>query len=218
MSTTFEKTTLAGTPYFDDFDADKNFLRILSNPGRAIQSRELTQAQTILHNQISQFGNHLFKDGTSVIGGEIKLRQRVTITVSQDDLGIFGTSTPANASDFLNKHIRGLTSTALGKVVYIEENVNASPVQHRFHIAVRGGTFIDGEFIKTENFLDDVYVTQYETDNAGVGIITGTSVIANMNSGIYFVGGSFIISESQEIVINSESSIGQFKIGFKYIP
>ena len=41
------------SPYYDDFDPTKNFHRILFKPGVAVQARELTQAQTILQNQIS---------------------------------------------------------------------------------------------------------------------------------------------------------------------
>mgnify|MGYP005690354237 CR=1 FL=1 len=54
------------TPYYDDFDATKNFHRVLFRPGYAIQARELTQLQTILQNQVTQFGNHVFKDGSQV--------------------------------------------------------------------------------------------------------------------------------------------------------
>ena len=47
-------TDLNVSPYFDDFNEDKNFLRILFRPGYAIQARELTQLQTILANQIEK--------------------------------------------------------------------------------------------------------------------------------------------------------------------
>ena len=35
-------------PYYDDYNDDKKFLRILFKPGYAVQARELTQSQTIL--------------------------------------------------------------------------------------------------------------------------------------------------------------------------
>jgi hypothetical protein len=44
-------------PYYDDFDEDKKFLRLLFKPGYAVQARELTQLQTLLQNQTSRFGN-----------------------------------------------------------------------------------------------------------------------------------------------------------------
>ena len=50
-------------PYYDDFDEDKKFLRVLFKPGYAVQARELTQAQTIVQKQIERFGNHIFKIG-----------------------------------------------------------------------------------------------------------------------------------------------------------
>ena len=59
------------TPYYDDFDEDKNFYRILFQPGRAVQARELTQSQTILQDQVKKFGDHIFKDGSRVTGAEI---------------------------------------------------------------------------------------------------------------------------------------------------
>jgi hypothetical protein len=56
------------SPYYDDFNEDKNFVKVLFKPGVAVQSRELTTAQTILQNQIKSVGNFLFKDGSKVTG------------------------------------------------------------------------------------------------------------------------------------------------------
>ena len=64
-------------PYYDDFDEDKGFLRILFRPGFAVQGRELTQLQTILQNQVARFGDHMFKDGSKVLGGEVTLDTEV---------------------------------------------------------------------------------------------------------------------------------------------
>ena len=62
MATTFTKSTLA-TTYKDDFRDSDNYHRILFNSGVGLQARELTQLQTILQNQISRFGNNVFKEG-----------------------------------------------------------------------------------------------------------------------------------------------------------
>ena len=66
---------LSGTPYFDDFDDSKKFLRILFKPGYAVQARELTQLQTLLQSQISKFGDHVFTDGSIVFGGSVSLNR-----------------------------------------------------------------------------------------------------------------------------------------------
>jgi Domain of unknown function (DUF4815) len=56
------------SPYYDDYDPQKDFYRVLFRPSVAVQTRELNQLQTIIQTQIERFGNHLFKDGTIVSG------------------------------------------------------------------------------------------------------------------------------------------------------
>jgi hypothetical protein len=51
-------------PYYDDYDQEKQFYRILFRPGRAVQARELTQIQTSLQKQIERFGQGIYKDGS----------------------------------------------------------------------------------------------------------------------------------------------------------
>ena len=63
-----EKTDLNVSPYYDDFSEDKNFHKVLYRSGRALQSRELIQSQSILQNQIERFGDHMFKEGSIVQG------------------------------------------------------------------------------------------------------------------------------------------------------
>ena len=41
-------------PYYDDYDEDKQFLRVLFRPGFGLQARELTQVQTILQTQVQR--------------------------------------------------------------------------------------------------------------------------------------------------------------------
>ena len=56
-------------PYFDDFDENKNFHKILFKPGVAVQARELTQIQSILQDQIGKVGKFVLSDGSKVTGG-----------------------------------------------------------------------------------------------------------------------------------------------------
>ena len=55
-------------PYFDDYDVEKQFYRVMFKPGYAVQARELTQLQTMLQNQVEQFGDNIFKEGSIVKG------------------------------------------------------------------------------------------------------------------------------------------------------
>ena len=58
-------------PYYEDYDETKNFHRILFKPGYAVQAREVTQLQTILQKQVERHGEHLFKNGSIVLGCEL---------------------------------------------------------------------------------------------------------------------------------------------------
>lgn len=61
------------SPYYDDFDEDKKFVRVLYRPGRAVQARELTQAQTLQQVQTKRFAEYFFKQGAIVEGCEQNL-------------------------------------------------------------------------------------------------------------------------------------------------
>lgn len=61
-------TNLNVSPYYDDFNEDKNFHRVLFRPSVPVQARELTQLQTILQNQIERFGSNIYKQGTIIKG------------------------------------------------------------------------------------------------------------------------------------------------------
>lgn len=56
-----QETNLNRTPYFDDFNPDKDFHKVLFKPGYSVQARELTTLQSILQNQIENFGTHFLK-------------------------------------------------------------------------------------------------------------------------------------------------------------
>jgi len=68
-----EKTDLNVAPYYDDYDSSQNYVKTLFRPGFAIQARELTQLQSALQQQISAHGNHIFKEGSMVIPGQVSL-------------------------------------------------------------------------------------------------------------------------------------------------
>ena len=64
-----QRTNFNVSPYYDDFDSNDNYYKVLYKPGFPIQARELTSSQSILQNQLEQFGNNIFKEKTIVSGG-----------------------------------------------------------------------------------------------------------------------------------------------------
>ena len=83
-----QKTNLNVNPYYDDFDRDNNFYKVLFKPGYPVQARELTGLQSILQNQVESFGTHMFKEGSMVIPGGITCDNEFTIKVNETHLGL----------------------------------------------------------------------------------------------------------------------------------
>lgn len=109
------------SPYYDDYNEDKNFHRILFKPGVPVQARELTQAQTILQNQVQRIGNFLFTDGDKVEGPSIAVNSDAR-TVRLKDTNRAGQK--INLSDLLNKYVVSPDSDIIGYVEFVFEKDN----------------------------------------------------------------------------------------------
>ena len=184
---------LAGvSPYFDDFDSTKNFLAILFNPSRAVQARELTQAQTILQNQISSFANHIFKDNSLVLGGTIDhTGDRPYIEVS----GYTASTDEQFIADFLGKVISFAGTTA--KVTHVV----TSPTYALFYTQQSGSNFAPGNVIST---ADGKTAT---VDAKGFG------TLAFCDNGIIYTKGRFVVINQQDIVVDTGLD-GHYHIGY----
>ena len=94
------------SPYFDDYDEDKKFVRVLYVPGRAVQARELTQSQTLQQAQIKRFAEYFFKQGTLVNGCEQNLDLNVDYLKLQTTFNV----TEVDVDSFEDKIIYGSNS------------------------------------------------------------------------------------------------------------
>lgn len=111
------------SPYYDDYNEEKNYHRVLFRPGYAVQARELTQLQTSLQAQIDRFGQHSFSDGARVVSGKptldvqyeyIKLEDEFYSTVATGSGAAYDTST--YITDFVGKTIIGTDNTGAFQV------------------------------------------------------------------------------------------------------
>lgn len=94
------------SPYFDDYDEDKKFVRVLYRPGRAIQARELTQMQTYQQAQVKRFAEYFFKQGALVSGCTIDLNVNVNYVKLQTNFGL----NEVDVEDFDGKIVFGANS------------------------------------------------------------------------------------------------------------
>ena len=79
------QTNLNVAPYYDDFDENKDFYKILFRPGVAVQARELNQLQSILQNQIEKFGDNIFKTGTIIDGCQFVFHEKLPYVKIKDN-------------------------------------------------------------------------------------------------------------------------------------
>jgi len=204
-------TTFNSAPYFDDYDPDKKFHRILFRPGFAVQTRELNQLQTILQEQVSRFGDHVFENGSLVIPGAVKVNGDIThiriqegTLVIEDDESVYEGATVANGS--------GITAT----ITKISRAENNDPVT-LYLTYTTGGEFAQNEQLTiTRN--DGVGTTETVTTEDD-SEYTGTSTLVSIDRGVYFLNDEFVIVNAQQIVagkylgiedIPGEVSVGLF--------
>ena len=142
------KTDFNVSPYWDDWTLGDDFYRVLFRPGFAVQARELTTLQTILQNQIEQFGDHMFKHGAQVIPGA------VTYDSEYYSVKVQSTYSTGTLSDYLGQYegatITGATSGVTAVVV---------------NSVVTDGTDPDTLFIKYIDTSSVDNVTQTFTDD-----------------------------------------------------
>lgn len=102
-------------PYFDDFNEDKNYHKILFKPGVSVQSRELTQIQTILQNQIKNFGNFVLAEGAKISGAKTSVDSNIRV-ISLQNTG----SISSDILNFQSLYVVGVTSSVIGLIVDID--------------------------------------------------------------------------------------------------
>ena len=122
-------TDLNVAPYYDDFNKEDNFHRVLFRPGYAIQARELTTLQSILQDQVEKHGSHFFKEGSMVIPGQVSYSRGYD---SLQLASIFGGET-IRPSQFYNATtpitITGKTTGVTAKVVgFAEATSTTQPI------------------------------------------------------------------------------------------
>lgn len=197
---------LNAEPYNDDFSSDKNFYQILFKPSLAVQARELTQLQTILRDQIAKFGNHIFEHGSVVIPGNSLGDLAVPYIKLQSQFN----SADINISNFENKIIVGVTTGIRAVVKKTVAATNTDPIVFYLSYISGGTTTVNSVTVSHVNFLDgeEIYVEDSTGIRATLQISSATGVgsLAYVNSGVYYIHGTFVSVAAQSVVISKYTS------------
>jgi len=196
------------SPYFDDFDPEKKFLRHLFRPGFAVQARELTQIQTILQNQIDRFGSHIFEDGSKVIGADIAdqnvkfLRVEKDFDFSPQSQGIVD----LDHTKFIGFNISSVADPNLTAFVF--HAIPSVDVDDEYVILFLEYTSTgtnDSEFQPTDELVSandpaNTRVIVKDTATDPNVAVTGDAILASVDEGIFFIDGFFVLNDAQRIV------------------
>lgn len=218
------RTNLNFNPYFDDFDPDDKFYRVLFKPAHPVQARELNNVQSMLQNQIEQFGNHFFKEGSKVIPGNVSYNNRYTAVQIESQFNGVDVETYLDQLDEIK--IKGATSTVEAEVVdFLFAESSERGVTTLYVKMEDDGDDDEGN---NQSFKDgeNLILAESSIEYAGNVIPVGSpfaKLIANnavaqgsaveIQDGIYFLRGHFCDIDEQSIVLEQYSNDGSHRVG-----
>ena len=197
-------TNFNANPYYDDYDEDKKFLRVLFKPGFAVQARELTQAQTILQKQVERFGSSAYKSGSAITGASTFVQDATYIKLNSTFGGV-----DIIANNFTGMTILSSDDSKRAEVIraYAADEGTGDPITLMVK-QLYGSAFVDGETIKTDE------TAPYFADITSFGV--GTGQIFSVTEGIFYYEGFFIKNDQQTIAVAKYDSItSNVRIGFE---
>jgi hypothetical protein len=209
------------TPYYDDYDATKDFYRILFKPGYAVQARELTQSQTILQKQIDRFGKHVFREGSIVLPGAFTLETNYGrirgdaipyVKVKDAD----NANADVNIASFYKETVRGLTSNISASVIEVADGQEGSSntktlfVRYLTTSASNNNvkTFGAGEVLVTNTGSTLVVLNNDPVANTGFGSRF------QIDEGVFFAKEHFISFPTSSVILEKYDPNPSCKVGF----
>ena len=217
-----QNTNLNVSPYFDDFDSEKNFNKVLFKPGTPVQARELTTLQSILQGQIEKFGKHIFKEGSIVIPG--KFNYDFEYTYVKVESTFFGVPVESYYDKLIGVRIKGKDSGVTAKVVKVLPQSESLENSTTLYIKYEGSsddltreTFLDGENLVT--LKDITYGVTTIADGsdfatASSSNATGFGSAFSLIRGIFFARGAFVEVKTETLILDQYGNEPSFRVGF----
>ena len=220
------QTNLNVAPYFDDFDSSKNFHKVLFKPGYPVQARELTTLQSILQNQVSQFGQHFFKEGVKVIPGNISFDNNYECILLENTFQ--GVPVSAYAEQLIGTKITGQrsgVSAYVDKILFPEDSERGQITLYINYLDVgsanqQSSTFFDGEQLVSNETISSGLLSN-TTISVGAPFASTLSAAAaqtgsvfHIEEGVYFLRGSFVNIEKESLLLDQYGSFPNYRVGF----
>ena len=205
-------------PYYDDFSESKRFLKILYRPGYAVQARELTQMQTILQNQISRFGDHVFKEGSMVIPGSIGVDNKISYVKLESTYdGVLADTVVQNFAGLIIQNAAGVKA----QVIHYVKSSGADAAALYIRYINSGDDTVTKTFSNSDeltnlagtNLAGTTITAGTYTVQAATSTSTGTGSISTIQQGVYYIKGHFVLVPEQTIILDKFTSEPSYRIG-----
>ena len=219
-------TDLNVFPFFDDFNANNNYYRVLFRPSVPVQARELTQAQSILQDQIEKFGNWAFQNGDIVSGCNIIDMPNVPGVYLADQTSNGNSYT---ISAFVNTQVVSTQTGLSARVMYASSGSTASYPNTGIVYLSYNNTGNDG----SSTFSNTDTLQFYNLPRTGANAVPIATVNVYSNSaantfatinahgiqvsgGVIFINGAFVnvLSPTFGLVNNYGTYAGNNVVGF----
>jgi hypothetical protein len=220
-----QQTNLNVAPYFDDFNANNDYHKVLFKPGVPVQARELTTLQSILQNQIEKFGQHFFKEGAKVIPGNTGYTQLYNCVQLQNTF--LGVPVEAYIDQLIGSKITGQTSGVTAVVDNILLSQNSERGNLTLYINYLGSStqnnatqqFSDGESLVTNvtissGLLGNTSIAAgqpFAVTLANNSTATGSSF--NIIEGVYFIRGQFVNVQTETLILDQYDNRPNYRVG-----
>ena len=227
-----QETNLNVAPYFDDYNQpviggkDNNYYKVLFKPGYPVQARELTTLQSILQNQVEQFGNHFFKEGAKIIPGNLTYIQNFyAVEVESNFLGI---PVSLYLDNLVGLQIRGETSGVVAivkKVITSDESERGNITLYVDYYQSNQNNLSSRDFEDGENLIADSNIS-FGNSFISTGEGFARTIASNANSigsaftlgaGVYFIRGYFVDVDDEILILDQYTNTPSYRIGFDIV-
>jgi hypothetical protein len=220
-----QQTNLNVPPYFDDFDANNDYHKVLFKPGYPVQARELTTLQSILQNQIEKFGQHFFKEGAKVIPGNVSYNQLYYCVQLQNTY--LGVPVAAYADQLVGAKITGQisgVSAIVDKVLLPQDSERGNLTLYINYLNSNTQNNSTQQFSDGESLIANITITSGLLGNTSIAagqpfavtLANNASQVGSsftISEGVYFIRGRFINVNTETLILDQYTNIPSYRIG-----
>jgi hypothetical protein len=220
-----QQINLNVAPYFDDFNANNDYHKVLFKPGAPVQARELTTLQSILQNQINKFGQHFFKEGAKVIPGNTGYTQLYYCVQLQNTF--LGVPIEAYVSQLIGTKITGQTSgvsAVVDKVLFSRDSERGNLTLYINYLNSSTQNNATQVFSDGESLVSNTAIASGLLGNSSIAagqpfavtIANNSTAIGsafNITDGIYFVHGNFVNVKTETLILDQYNNRPNYRVG-----